>query len=1132
MRPLVAIVFFEVAFCELASGQITPPRGPELVLQSGHGAMITKMAFSRDGKTLVSEGFEGALKVWDIPSSAMRREIRTQLARISEGGPGAWFVSDKGNYILAQNSIRSIADKIDVATGKPGNGYSAALDDKDFSTVTALAESEDGKWHVVANSSGFVIAYGPDNHASLIQQKGPSARDLTINPRMDELFVRYADGSSVLWALGRGPHATWPDLKLSEFSQAAFDRDNNVLVLERVKDGFELLNLTKGEARKYACNCWQTTLSGDGSRVAWLEEENDNYTHLRVAFTTTLEIVATLPPPRYTMRMASNWNGTTFAFGDLYGDVSVESEADPVVRPLSGAITAPAALVWSDDSTLRILTSQGGMVDWSQRAATTESVFKSSNAQMTALSENGQALAIASLDGLFVRPAGSAKFEHTPLKIVDPQEQNQIVALAIDNAADTVAWAITEREEIGLKQLDEWTRRLSSKKKDQDKGDGKDQAPPDFGHPVTTIFRATRANQWTPEIVCSVKGLPVAAFLDSELVTANCAGDPHVAGSIAAGAAGAGMVVIARDNAAEIHTRNETFSMETGVWVPVTAAISPDGHYSAVVRISQIAILDLHNHQRISLWKPVNELSDSSFATAASGPKVAVSNDGLVYLMNGRGVIELYKIGGAFLGSLIPNGDHWLVTDPAGRFDTDQIENLDSMVRWRISDDPSRVLPLEIFMRDYFTPRLFSRLTSGETLSPLPDLTTLNRTQPDVRITNIEQDISHAGRAIVHVSVVGRTEQTAHGPMTSGAKDLRVFRDGRLVAFVPGTLDQKEYVLDNIRLPFAATEQHLEFSAYALNRDQVKSRTDRVILNVSAPRTRPRHTFILNIGVNWSEAEGCSLDYAAADARALSSNLQAAFQDVGPVPISLISLDAEHKSATREDIRKALAYFARVATPDDIFVMTYSGHGYTAPDGKFYLLPSDWKGSCAGAKIDHETLLSAISTDDLAEWLRPLDAGEMAMILDACYSAASVESGGFKPGPMGSQGLGQLAYDKRVRILTASQSTQAAAENQWLGMGLLSFALAKEGLAAHQADFRPHDGSIWLREWLTYGVQRVPELYEALQDGDSEVFRNAARGVEIPGRPEAYGHPELQTPVLFDFVLTDRNGPLLWKAAN
>ena len=105
------------------------------------------------------------------------------------------------------------------------------------------------------------------------------------------------------------------------------------------------------------------------------------------------------------------------------------------------------------------------------------------------------------------------------------------------------------------------------------------------------------------------------------------------------------------------------------------------------------------------------------------------------------------------------------------------------------------------------------------------------------------------------------------------------------------------------------------------------------------------------------------------------------------------------------------------------------------------------------------------------------------MILDACYSAANVEGGDFRPGPMGSHGLGQLAYDKRIRVLAASQATQPAGEAGQLGMGYLSYALAKNGLQRNQADWQPKDGLIWLREWLAYGVEQVPKLYVALLDG-------------------------------------------------
>ena len=78
-----------------------------------------------------------------------------------------------------------------------------------------------------------------------------------------------------------------------------------------------------------------------------------------------------------------------------------------------------------------------------------------------------------------------------------------------------------------------------------------------------------------------------------------------------------------------------------------------------------------------------------------------------------------------------------------------------------------------------------------------------------------------------------------------------------------------------------------------------------------------------------------------------------------------------------------------------------------------------------------------ISNDELSAWLRGLDAIDQVMIVDACHSAASVQSNEFKPGSMGSRGLGQLAYDKGM--LAATQIDQYALETGKTQLGLLRY---------------------------------------------------------------------------------------------
>lgn len=69
---------------------------------------------------------------------------------------------------------------------------------------------------------------------------------------------------------------------------------------------------------------------------------------------------------------------------------------------------------------------------------------------------------------------------------------------------------------------------------------------------------------------------------------------------------------------------------------------------------------------------------------------------------------------------------------------------------------------------------------------------------------------------------------------------------------------------------------------------------------------------------------------------------------------------------------------------------------------------------------------------------------------------------------MGSRGLGQLAYDKRMRFLAASQSDAAALEDSRLEQGLLSYVLTEQGLKEGKADWKPIDKHITLGEWLAF----------------------------------------------------------------
>jgi uncharacterized caspase-like protein len=206
----------------------------------------------------------------------------------------------------------------------------------------------------------------------------------------------------------------------------------------------------------------------------------------------------------------------------------------------------------------------------------------------------------------------------------------------------------------------------------------------------------------------------------------------------------------------------------------------------------------------------------------------------------------------------------------------------------------------------------------------------------------------------------------------------------------------------------------------------------------------------------------------------------------------------------------------RRATPDDLVILSYSSHGYLDNNGSFYFFPYD-VGKNAGQQPTAALLKQCISSEQLSLWLRDVDAGEIVMIVDACHSAAAIDAGNFVEGPMDSRGLGQLAYDKGMRILTSTQAEEVALEEPRLRQGLLIYALIREGIEAKQADYKPKDGRITLSEWLNYGAERVPKLFDEVKGGQSirtkgSRVRMVKIGTKTP--PEKLNS---QKPSLFDF---------------
>jgi WD40 repeat protein len=516
----------------------------------------------------------------------------------------------------------------------------------------------------------------------------------------------------------------------------------------------------------------------------------------------------------------------------------------------------------------------------------------------------------------------------------------------------------------------------------------------------------------------------------------------------------------------------------------------------------------------------------------------------------------------------------WVVSDPEGRFDTNNLDEIPNL-GWVFPDDPFRVLAPEIFVRDYYQPKLLPRVLSRENLAAVRPLGGLNRAQPSVEILKIEPE--SGGRTVsVTVKVSStRSEVQKDGTgasLQSGVFDLHLLRDGRVVAHWPDVPEADEessgrnlkdaelqiwqklhqvklvneegiHTFRNIRLPQRTGGKTVQFTAYAFNRDRVKSRTTpplkytQPVFTFDAPAVAGPRAYLIAMGVNANQS-GWNVDFAVSSAQhalgLLHNKLAAAYETVDVSLFSTLAPDSPRvmlQQATKNnlkavfdilagrpvetDLRKAVDpdHRIRAATPDDAVVLYVSSHGYADPYGTFYLVPYD-TGNALGVTEDsltrcrmhsddksdscqraHSFLKRAISSGEIAEWWSGIDAGEMVTILDSCHSAA-VSGREFRPGPLGDGGFGQMSYDKGMRILSATQSDKTARATLLNGLGHSLLVEALDEAAKKHAN-----GSI--SEWLRETERDVPELMHRLYP-------------DLPGG-------EIQLPELLDLAVAGRH---------
>jgi hypothetical protein len=600
-------------------------------------------------------------------------------------------------------------------------------------------------------------------------------------------------------------------------------------------------------------------------------------------------------------------------------------------------------------------------------------------------------------------------------------------------------------------------------------------------------------------------------------------------------------------------------------------SFSPDGNLVAYDELDMFS-----GNSSIKVWNLSTNKEECVFdGHTSSIRRIIFSSDSKLVLSSGwDNILKIWSVTSRDLkATILTSKDGWVIFTPEGRFDTNLNLHKAKDVTWQSSQGAARPLPLRVFLRDYYEPRLFRKILRDERLIPVRDLASLNTTQPEVTIRDVQPDGPGSVKVTVEANdVQSDFQRDPQGRLLhSGVFDVRLLRNDQVVAQSTPDSSIDEFLnqikplgaapdrferelepwrrmhgvsLDaggkatltfgHIKLPRNSASKEIDFTAYAFNSDRVPSELSppfKYRLPASLPRVKPR-AYILTIGVDPNES-GWNLIFAVASAgevqKAITANVG---NEYDVIKISLLSTFVPESfrraltQAKKANVRAVLDMLAgrfvspeeqrqlgdvtglKPASPDDLVFIYIASHGFSDPYGNFFIIPydsGDFYGvtesslsNCITGKAQASSygvcddgknfIANSISSSELATWLQGVDAGKMYMILDSCYSAAAPGSN-FKPGPLGDRTFGQLAYDKGMTILTASQ--RSALSPLKLNGTLLSRTLTK------LMEKKPMASLSYLLEETEY---KVPQEYQNL-------FPNDNTGIQYP--------------VLFDFSETE-----------
>lgn len=444
--------------------------------------------------------------------------------------------------------------------------------------------------------------------------------------------------------------------------------------------------------------------------------------------------------------------------------------------------------------------------------------------------------------------------------------------------------------------------------------------------------------------------------------------------------------------------------------------------------------------------------------TARYRPKTAMLVTG-----SADGTIKIWQSSsGRQIASLVTFGDgSWIVITPEGFFNASnggakhlnvvrglEVLSIDQLydalyrpdlVREALAGDPKGMVKAAAAKLD-----LDKIVASG--LPPTVEIMTpQNGVTSSDSATFIEVKITGRGGGL------GRVEWRVNG-VTLGIERERGF------SRLPEPRAKRKSVRLGRKLQLAPGKNVIEIVAYNA-RNLIASDPASITVNRKRPASaiKPR-LHVLAVGVNDYYDSRLALHFAVSDAKAIGAALKKAGDDLYETVAVMELLD---DAVTASGLEQAFAKMAKAVRPNDVFVFFLAGHGKTV-EGHYYFLPQDFRFTNL-----QSVTRRGIGQDKWQSWLAKIPARKAIMLYDTCESGSLTRARGVAPG----WAMAKLNRATGRTVLSASTDDAPALEG-YKGHGVFTYSI----LQALAGSDRNDNKLVEILELADFVESRVPVI--------------------------------------------------------